>query len=107
MEEAFHTCGLTLPPPAVVSLSIHVQNALLPTGRYLAMVPGSLLRYGAMRNLVTALPVRLPVKARPIAIVTLKNRTLNPIAKLFVEAARSVAAELGAPGPASGRRRAR
>ena len=104
MEEAFHACGLTMPPPAVVSLSIHVRNALLPTGRYLGMVPGSLLHYGALRHSVKALPVRLPLKARPVAILTLKNRTLNPVAKLFVEAARSVAAELGASGLAPGRR---
>jgi DNA-binding transcriptional LysR family regulator len=107
VEEAFRACGLSSPPPAVVSLSVHLRNALLPTGRYLGIVPGSLLRYGVLRSSVKALPVRLPVKARPVAVVTLKNRTLNPVAKLFIETAGAVAEELGQARPTTGRKKPR
>jgi hypothetical protein len=34
--------------------------------------------------------VDFPVKPRPIGIVTLKNRTLNPAAQLFINCAREV-----------------
>jgi LysR family pca operon transcriptional activator len=40
------------------------------------------------------LPVDLPIPRAPIGIVTLKNRTLNPVAQLFVEYAREVAKPL-------------
>lgn len=37
------------------------------------------------------LPIRLPPDRLPIGIVTLKNRTLSPVAQLFIEVAREVA----------------
>jgi hypothetical protein len=37
------------------------------------------------------LPVDLGVKPRSIAVVTLKNRTVSPVAGLFVEHVRAVA----------------
>jgi len=49
------------------------------------------LRFSAERFALRALPIRLPPANAPIAIVTLKHRTLSPIASLFVECAREVA----------------
>ena len=43
-----------------------------------------------------ALPVDLPNVRRTIMIVTLKNRTLSPLADLFVKTARGVAKPLAA-----------
>lgn len=37
------------------------------------------------------LPVKLPLSRGPIGIITMKNRTLSPVAKLFIEHAREVA----------------
>jgi DNA-binding transcriptional LysR family regulator len=37
-----------------------------------------------------ALPVDFPVKPRPVAVITLKNRTLNPVVRLFMDCAREV-----------------
>jgi hypothetical protein len=37
------------------------------------------------------LPVELPMPQWPVGIVTLKNRTLNPAAQLFIKCAREVA----------------
>ena len=48
------------------------------------------------------LPIKLPAQARPVGVVTLKDRTLNPGAQLFIECAREVAGPL-----AKGRQRAR
>ena len=55
------------------------------------------------------LPIELSLAREPIGIVTLKNRTLSPVAKLFIEHAREVAkplanASIGSrPTPASRR----
>jgi hypothetical protein len=40
------------------------------------------------------LPVELPTARRPNGIVTLKNRALSPVAKLFIDCAREVAKPL-------------
>jgi hypothetical protein len=40
------------------------------------------------------LPIELQHARVPIGIVTVKNRTLSPVAQLFIEAAREVAKPL-------------
>jgi DNA-binding transcriptional LysR family regulator len=89
-EEAFRAKGLAVPAARAVSFSIHLSNSLLSTGRYLAVLPGSFLRYGAMRSSVKALPVDFPARPRPVAIVTLKHRTPNPVAQIVIDCARDV-----------------
>ena len=40
------------------------------------------------------LPINLPITRRPIGIVTLKNRTLSPLAQIFIDCAHEVAKAL-------------
>jgi hypothetical protein len=40
------------------------------------------------------LPIELPTARVPNGIVTLKNRTLSPVAQLFIDCARQVAKPL-------------
>jgi DNA-binding transcriptional LysR family regulator len=91
VEEAFRAKHLEMPLTSVVTLSVHVRNSLLPTGRYLTVLPGSVLRYSAMGPSFRALPVDFPAKPRLVAVVRLKNRTLNPVAQLVIDCARDVA----------------
>src|SRR5262249_40998642 len=81
-----------LPPPKVkvVSFSMYLRNSLLAKGRHVGLVPGSVLRFSADRFGLKALPIRLPAPDAPVAVVTLKNRTLSPVAKLFADCAREV-----------------
>jgi hypothetical protein len=37
------------------------------------------------------LPVKLPVHPPPVGIVTLKNRSVSPVTRLFIECAREIA----------------
>ena len=90
VAEAFRASGLQLPRPKIVSFSLHLRNRLLATGRYLSVVPGSLLHFSDVPSLLKVVPVKLPIQPRPVAIVTLKDRTLSPIAKLFIDCAREV-----------------
>jgi DNA-binding transcriptional LysR family regulator len=94
IEEAFAARGLKMPKPAVVASSIHLRNSLLPTGRFLAYLPSSFMHFGAMRSAFKVLPVDFPVKPRPLAVIMLKNRMLNPAARLFLDCAREVAKPL-------------
>ena len=90
LQDACRANNLEPPRPAVVTLSLHMRNTLLATGHFLTVLPASMLRFSTNR-LFRALPVELGAPQRPVAILTLKNRTLSPVAQLFVEAARTVA----------------
>jgi DNA-binding transcriptional LysR family regulator len=92
--EAFRRMGLTLPHAKVIGLSLPLRNGLLATGRFLTIVPGSVLRFGAERTLLKPLPVELPRWRLPVAVITLKNRTLSPLAQLFLACARKIAQPL-------------
>lgn len=94
IQEAFAASGLAMPRASVLSFSVHLRNSLLPTGRYLAYLPGSFLRFGAMRAAFKVLPVHFPVEPMPVAIITLKNRTLNPAVQLFIKCAHEVSKPL-------------
>jgi DNA-binding transcriptional LysR family regulator len=83
---AFHEAGLTEGPRAVIlSNSLNLRYALLATGRYLTMFPDSLLRYGPQRTAIRILPIELPRWEIPTSAVTLRDRTLSPIAQLFID----------------------
>ncbi len=96
--EAFRAAGLDLPRAAVFTSVTPVRNALVATGRYLSIVQGSIARFGADNPALKVLPVDLPSTRRPIAVLRLKNRTLNPVAQLFIDCAHEVAKTLARYG---------
>jgi DNA-binding transcriptional LysR family regulator len=88
--DAFHAQGLRPPRPAVVCTSTNMRIALLMTGRFLTPVPGATLRIGSKQLMIKALPLQLPHRERSVGIITLKGRSLTPVARKFVECAREV-----------------
>jgi len=92
--EAFRALGLNHPRVTVVTMSPEARISLLATGRFLSILPASLLRFPTKRTEVKVLPIELPMARVPNGIVTLKKRTLSPVAKLFIEHAREVAKPL-------------
>jgi DNA-binding transcriptional LysR family regulator len=90
--EAFGASGLHYPRATVVSdAPPQVRLSLLTTGRFLTIVPASTLRFPAQRSEIRMLPVELSMARIPIGVVTLRNRTLTPVLRLFIETARDVA----------------
>ena len=92
--EAFRAIGLNHPRVTVVTMSPEARISLLATGRFLSILPASLLRFPTKRSEIKVLPIELPMARVPNGIVTLKERTLSPVAKLFIEHAREVAKTL-------------
>jgi DNA-binding transcriptional LysR family regulator len=88
--EVFRAVGADLPRAPLATLSVHLALQLVVTGRYLAMLPGSILRFGGRHWPVKILPLKLPVLPRPIGVITLKNRTSSPVAANFIDCARAV-----------------
>ena len=74
---------LTIPPD--------IRMSLLATGHFLTIFAPSALRFPIRRPELKVLAVELPMARVPSGIVTLKNRTLSPVAQLFVDGARKVA----------------
>jgi DNA-binding transcriptional LysR family regulator len=87
----FRDCGLQLPQAPLNTLSIHLFLQLVATGRFVAMLPRSLMQFGGRKWPLKILPIKVPAKPRPVAIMRLKNRTLSPVARVFVDSARAVA----------------
>lgn len=92
--DAFRARGVEFPRVTAVVGPALVRVSLLATGRFVTMCSPSILRFPPRRPEVKILPVELPITPMPIGIVTLKNRTLSPIAQLFIEHARDIAKPL-------------
>lgn len=93
-REAFRASGRDYPRITMITESPHMRMSLLATGRFVTIFPASALRFLARRSELKILPVELPMARRPNGIVTLKNRALSPVAKLFIDCAREVAKPL-------------
>jgi DNA-binding transcriptional LysR family regulator len=88
--EAFRASGLDVPKRTVLASSIQLYNGLLATERFLAIMPDSLLKFSAKRFGLKGLPIELPVPPRFIGIVTVKDRTISPAARVFIDMTREV-----------------
>jgi DNA-binding transcriptional LysR family regulator len=89
-NQAFRANGLDCPRSTVVAVPPEVRISLLTTGRFLSVLPASVLKFFSRRAEIKILPVKLPVAGLPNGIVTLKNRTLGPASQRFIQAAREV-----------------
>jgi DNA-binding transcriptional LysR family regulator len=83
--ELFRAGGAEMPRAPITTLSIHLCCQLVATGRFVTTLPISILRFGGRNLPLKILPIKLIAQPRPVGIVTLKNRTLSPVAKVFVE----------------------
>jgi DNA-binding transcriptional LysR family regulator len=90
IAQAFRASGLEPPRAHIISFSFALHHSILSTGRFVTMLPMSMLRFATHLRL-KRLPVKAPDAAYPIGIVTLKNRTLSPLAQLFIASAREMA----------------
>jgi len=102
--EAFHALGLAGPRCVVYSGSLNLRYSLLATGRFVTMIPDSVLHYSPERAPICVLPIKLPRWHVPTGIITLKDRTLSPLAQLFIESLRELAKPLAKERQRSHRR---
>jgi DNA-binding transcriptional LysR family regulator len=80
--------GLPIPKMSIVTFSLHLRTHLLTTGRYITAFANSVLRLNEKRFSLRALPVEMPTRPWPIAIITLRNRTLSAVG-VFIESVRA------------------
>jgi DNA-binding transcriptional LysR family regulator len=90
-ERIFRAHGLEPPRGSIVSHSLHMRLRLLATGRFLTTLHGAVLRGNAKRWGLKALPVDLSAHSVPVAVFTLKRRTMSPVSLRFIEEADAAA----------------
>src|SRR5262249_43692395 len=88
--DAFRANGLRPPRATIYAEATNMKIRLAETGRFLAVVPASVLKFVTTHGSIGVLPVELPATRQPSGIITLKNRILNPSAQLFIKCAREV-----------------
>ena len=91
VAEGFRARGAKFPERCVTTYSAHIRNNLIATGRFVGTMPESAFNLAAERFGLKILPLELAVPRWPIAVVTLRNRTLSPVVNLFLDCARAVA----------------
>jgi DNA-binding transcriptional LysR family regulator len=96
--ESFKESGFEPPKACVKTFTLDLTLGLLATGRYVSIAPRSMLRICAKRLSLKILPIKLQHQASSAAIITLKGRTLSPVAELFIQYAREAAKPLAAAG---------
>lgn len=97
IAEGFRAHGLELPKPSITSFSMQMRFHLLETGRFLTILHDSVLWFNATHWSLKVLPIDLLIRPMPIAIFTLKNRTISPVVQLFIDQAHEIAKSLLIP----------
>ena len=85
VSEAFRARGLGLPKIRLKTFSTHLRTNMVGSGRFIATFPNSVVRFYGDQFALKTLPVDLPNQPWPVAILTLKNRTLSPIVERFIQ----------------------
>jgi DNA-binding transcriptional LysR family regulator len=92
--EAFAPAGLIILGRLWLLIPPRFGGIWLADGRFLTILQESALRFPTKLPEIKVLPAKLPMGEMPIGVITLKNRTISPVAQLFIENAREVAKPL-------------
>jgi DNA-binding transcriptional LysR family regulator len=75
-----------------LTVSLHLYMRLIETGRWLGLVPASVMRSGGKKMRLKVLPVKVSSPPAPIGFITVKDRALiTPLAERFIECTRKIA----------------
>ena len=94
VSAAFHAEGLSLPTATLTTVSIYMRLCLLAEGRFLTMLPRTMLLHPAVNTWLRALPLELPGPPGEISAITMKGRRVNAATRLFIAAGHEVAADI-------------
>lgn len=98
IADLFRARGLPFPPRGLARGSVNLLCALVARGPFLGLFPRSLLHFGTNLPPLKVLPLQLPIRPLPVGIMMLKNRTISPIARLFIDYARELSKPLARRG---------
>jgi DNA-binding transcriptional LysR family regulator len=93
----FQAVGLKPPISSIATLSVQLTTTLVATGKFVGILPSSVAQFSAKRVGLKVLPMKVPGLRASVSIVTVKRRTISPLAELFIGSARAVAKSISAP----------
>ena len=91
LADAYTASGMKAPNSVITTFSLHLRIDLVSSGQFITVLPRSTLQIIGKRRSLAELPIELSMQPTPVAIVTLRNRTLGPVADVFIKCAREVA----------------
>jgi DNA-binding transcriptional LysR family regulator len=97
IAEIFQAAGLAPPAPSIVTLSVQLTTTLVATGKFVGIFPSSVAQFSAKRVGLKVLSVKVPGLRASVSIVTVKRRTISPLAELFISSARVIAKSISGP----------
>jgi DNA-binding transcriptional LysR family regulator len=98
IARVFRAEGVEPPHSRVMSFSVPLCHNLLAGGGFLTIFPMMMTRLAKHLNL-RPLDVRISGISRAVVIMTLRSRTLSPLAELFISCARDMAKALSETDP--------
>ena len=90
-DDVFRMSGVEIPSATVMTVALHLYMRLIETGHWLGLVPASAMRFGGKGLRLKILPVKTLSPPAPVGLVTVKDRTLTPLAERFIDCTRKVA----------------
>jgi len=91
VAEAFRMRKLEMPQVSLMTFSLSLVIHFLAPGSYITALPNSVVSLHSETEVLKILPVDFPSSRWPVAIVTLKERTLSPVVERFIDCSREVA----------------
>jgi DNA-binding transcriptional LysR family regulator len=88
--DVFRRRKLALPRTVVTTISTYMRLNLLASGRFLSLLPTTLLQHRSNNAWLRALNVDLSDSTGPVALITVRKRQSAGAVKLFQEASRAV-----------------
>jgi DNA-binding transcriptional LysR family regulator len=88
IAEVFRTNNVEPPRPSMITLSGHLTSALVSSGHYLGLLPWSLVTDNRMG--LKPLTVKYQTQWISVGLITIKNRTLSPLADRFIACVRDI-----------------
>jgi DNA-binding transcriptional LysR family regulator len=71
-------------------VSLHLYMRLIETGRWLGLVPASVPRFGGRQMRIKVLPIKASSPPSPVGFITVRDRTLTPLAERSIDCTRNV-----------------
>src|SRR5262245_32019426 len=90
VAEVFKERGLGMPTATLLTYSMDLRAKLLGSGRFLTVLPKSVLGHGGEGLGLKMVPVAMPTRPWPVSIFALKSRTISPTVERFIDCAREV-----------------
>jgi DNA-binding transcriptional LysR family regulator len=80
-----------MPKVSLMTFSLPLVMHFLARGSFITVLPSSVVSLHSETEFLKILPIDFPSSRWPVAIVTLKERTLSPVVERFIDCSREVA----------------